>query len=127
MCNESFEQIIDGFYDGLKFPDSDGNPTKNIYKWFIDFGRSGELGGILVATEKELEKLCGRTIYLGEALGKHSDIYFELEKSDFTKIDANDYIVRWFEKNVGHCGYNLFDYIEEELDEEEDEGSEEGE
>jgi hypothetical protein len=43
-----------------------------LYKFFWDCGRNGSVDGIFVAYDKEVEKLIGREINLGEALGKHT-------------------------------------------------------
>ena len=50
---------------------------KGIYKFECDYGRSGTLSGIFIATEEQIAEIHSKTIHLGECLGKHSEVYFE--------------------------------------------------
>lgn len=93
--------------------------AKGLYKFYWDCGRSGKLESIFVADAKEIENVFGREVYFGEVLGKHSEIYGTLEAGDFTLLTEDKSFIELFEKHIGTVGYNPFDYIEE--DEEEDE------
>lgn len=53
--------------------------VEGVYRWSQGFGRSGYLTGVFVAREDEVASVVGRTVYWGEALGKHSDVKGELE------------------------------------------------
>lgn len=61
---------------------------KSLYKFEWDVGRMGELDGLFVAYDKEVKAAIGKEVYFGEVLGKHSEIYGELEESELTKIDV---------------------------------------
>ena len=75
----------------------------------------GNLEGLFIATDKEVADIVGKRVYFGEVLGKHSEIYGELEMSDFTKITDEPLVVAILESNVGSktiSGYSPFDYLE---------------
>lgn len=45
-----------------------------LYRFDLDCGRSGDVEGIFLATEREVEAAYGRTCNFGEILGKHSEV-----------------------------------------------------
>ena len=95
---------------------------KKLYRMNCDYGRMGSLYGMFVAEESDVEKLIGKTLYFGEVLGKHSDIYGELEASDITVVSDNQEVINILVQAIGSesiSGYNPFDYYEEDEDEEE--------
>jgi len=96
---------------------------KAIYKMYFDCGRMGSLDGIFTAEKDAMQKLIesGNEVYFGEVLGKHSDISGPIENSDITMISDDSEHVLLFEKLNMKCGYNPFDYIEEETTSEESE------
>jgi hypothetical protein len=69
---------------------------------------------LFVASDKEIEEAIGKQAYFGEILGKHSEVYGNLEKNDFKKIEVDSDAI---EKLIPHLGmswsgYNPLDYIE---------------
>lgn len=48
--------------------------TLKLYKYFEDFGRMGYLSGVFVADDADVEEAMGEEVYLGEVLGKHSEV-----------------------------------------------------
>lgn len=93
---------------------------KKLYTMDFDYGRMGKLQGMFVAEESDVENLIGKTLYFGEVLGKHSDIYGELEASDIVVVsDDQDFITKLVEVIGGEriSGYNPFDYYEEGMEE----------
>lgn len=48
---------------------------KCLYRYTQSFGRMGALEGIFSATEEQVAKMKGKELYLGEVLGKHSEVY----------------------------------------------------
>jgi hypothetical protein len=51
----------------------------------------GFIDGAFIASEREMDLVFGkqsRTICLGEALGKNSEVFMDLKKSDFTKLPS---------------------------------------
>lgn len=92
----------------------------NLYKMFVDYGRSGEIEGLFAASEEDITGSYGRDVYLGEVLGKHSDVCFELEESMITKLDVSPDIVQTIVAAVGDVtlsGYNPLEYIDDGDDE----------
>ena len=77
----------------------------------------GELNGLFVAEETDIKTLIGKNIYFGEVLGKHSEIFGDLEESDLTiKSQDQDFILKLLEI-IGRdtiSGFNPFDFYEED-------------
>lgn len=99
--------------------------TKNLYRFSHDFGRMGALEGTFVATEADIEKIAGKEIGFGEALGKHSDISCVIERGENLDLvtDDQEFIAKAEEYGLTPSGYNPLDYLneeEEESDESED-------
>jgi hypothetical protein len=99
-----------------------------LYSFYVDCGRSGEIEGLFIALEDAVKDSYGKFVHLGEVLGKHSDISFDLEEDMFT-----DYFAGQPDAESKHqkaidlfgigtiSGCNPFDYIEKELEEPENE------
>lgn len=88
--------------------------SKNyLWKFHWDCGRSGDLEGLFVATEEEIEKAIGGYAQFGEVLGKHSDIYGTLDREDVEKIDVAPEIIAQLIPHLGYdwSGFNPLDYI----------------
>lgn len=45
--------------------------------------------GVFIATDVEVEKLLGETLYLGECLGKHSDVEWTVEEGEINLVTDN--------------------------------------
>lgn len=89
---------------------------KKIYEFNWDCGQMGELEGLFIAEEFDIEKLIGKEIYFGEVLGKHSEIFGILEEKDLiVKSDDQDFIQKFIEimGDSTISGYNPIDYYEE--------------
>lgn len=89
----------------------------NLYKLFVDYGRSGEIEGLFAATEEDITAAYGKQVYLGGALGKHSEVYFYLDPEMIERLEVSPEAVAQIVKAVGHgsiSGYNPLEYIEEE-------------
>lgn len=96
---------------------------KAIYKFHWDVGRMGNLNGLFIAEKDDVEKIIGSHIYFGEVLGKHSEVYGDLNEEDLEmKTDDQEFISKLqkilnVESTIS--GYNPFDYYEEEDEDEE--------
>jgi len=97
---------------------------KNYFiEMFVDYGRLGVVSGRFVLNENEWSKLqeeIGKctVVYFGEILGKHSDVYFELEE-DMFKILTDDQDFLNMAKNLNislDSGYNPLHYINDSED-----------
>lgn len=60
--------------------------AKGLYKFHWDCGRMGEVSGAFVAEAEAVAAALGAEIYLGEVLGKHSEIYGTLDPEDITLV-----------------------------------------
>lgn len=94
---------------------------KTIYR-FKDEGRGGTLSGVFIRDSYYVAEVLNRpererTAFMGEILGKHSEVSLDLD-SDRVQVVSNDpKDVEWFEKLFGSReGYDPFDYLEENLD-----------
>ena len=86
---------------------------QKLYRFYDDYGRMGTLEGIFVEEDWRVEKAYGKTVYFGEVLGKHSDVWTDLEKSNMGVLtDDQDFIKKYLEI-VGESGYNPLVYLDE--------------
>ena len=96
---------------------------KVLAKFFWSCGRSGDIGGLFIADKSEIEAAYGRHVYLGEVLGKHSEVYGDLYQGDITIVSEDPVVVevllRLFEDGT-ISGFNPLEYIEETDEDEED-------
>ena len=94
-----------------------------ILVYFCGSCRGGCVESLFTCTEKELKDCIGKKVYFGEILGKHSDVYGYLDKSDFKIVSRNQTFIKEFEKLNINIGYNPLSYLIEEENEdiEEDE------
>lgn len=72
--------------------------------------------GLFICTQAELDNIIGKELYLGEAEGKHSETYGTLEKDDIEEIKVSLKTIAELLDYKGKtiCGYNPFDYVEED-------------
>ncbi len=98
-----------------------------LYKFYWDCNRQGVVSGVFLAEPKEVAEAIGKQIYFGEILGKHSEVYGDLEEDDCKALDVSDEFVKEFAKQFPNgFGYNPLQYLPEEEDENEDDDDEEG-
>ena len=86
--------------------------NKYLWEFNLDCGRMGYLEGLFIATENEINGIIGKKVYFGEVLGKNSEIYEEIKRNDFKKIDLDSETVEKVSKILGlnWSGYNPLDY-----------------
>lgn len=86
-----------------------------LYSYDENFGRMGELNGVFVSTDEELESNKGKAAYFGEVLGKHSDIFTD-EWFDYLTLltDDQDFIKKAIRYGLASSGFNPLEYIEDE-------------
>lgn len=77
----------------------------------------GELESVFVAEDSAVDVAIGREVYFGEALGKHSEIYCNLEREHFEKLSDDQSVCGVIERYIGSTGHNPLDYLEDEYDE----------
>ena len=94
-----------------------------LFKFEWDCGRQGNLRGMFLAEQSEIDGLMGQNIVFGEVLGKHSYIEGILEEEDLEEVELQtgdiDVLKRVFDLPQGGTiqGYNPLDYDWEEDDE----------
>lgn len=94
---------------------------KGIYEFYWDCGRQGCVNGLFIADKSYVESCIGKSVYFGEILGKHSDIYGTLDEADLeSKTDDQEFINKFIEimGDGTISGYNPLEYIEEEDEDE---------
>lgn len=87
--------------------------NKYLWKFHWNCGRSGSLDGLFVATEQEVEDMIGCEAYFGEVLGKHSEVYGQIEQNDIRKLDVSSDSVEEVSKVLGNTwsGFNPMNYV----------------
>lgn len=97
---------------------------RKLYRFLWDCYRNGQLEGLFIAEEAEVEKAVGGYVYFGEVLGKHSEVDGTLEARDITvKSDDEVFVSKLAEVLLGNAdatgiisGFNPLDALEEEAD-----------
>jgi len=87
---------------------------KKLYKFHWDCGRMGNVRGTFSADDLYVKSCIGKQVYFGEILGKHSDVYGNLEEKDLTVLSDDQDFIEKFEKLIGDSGYNPLSYMNEE-------------
>src|SRR5690554_1652074 len=91
---------------------------KFLWKFHWYFGRQGDVNGLFVATEDEVENAIGGDVYFGEILGKHSEVRGTIERKDVTKVDIDSESVMKVANHLGMTwsGYNPLNYLRYDCD-----------
>lgn len=90
-----------------------------LYGYNLHF-RGGCIEGVFVSNDEEMKRIYGKELYLGEVLGKHSELTINLDAEDFTVLSEDQEFIEKFEQYVGSIGYVPFDYMPEQEDEDEE-------
>jgi hypothetical protein len=69
--------------------------ARKLWKFQWDCGRQGVVTGIFAATQEEVTAAIGRHVYFGEVLGKHSEIFGDLDENDITEIIGTQEHIKW--------------------------------
>lgn len=87
---------------------------KKLYSFYWDCGRMGDLQGLFIAEEADVQKVLGKEVYFGEVLGKHSEVYGTVDNNDIEVVSEDQEKVEWLENLLGSTvsGYNPLDYYE---------------
>lgn len=64
-----------------------------LCKWSARFGRMGSLDGVFFVEPAIIRALIDHEVHLGEVLGKHSEIEYTFDPSDFTIYDVTEQTV----------------------------------
>lgn len=74
---------------------------RKLYSFFWDCGRMGDVEGLFIAEESEVDAAIGSEVYFGEILGKHSDIRGTLSSEDLKVISDEQDKIDWLLDIVG--------------------------
>ena len=87
---------------------------KGLYRFQADFGRAGSVEGVFVATKSQVKKALGKQIYLGEVLGKHSEVVLDpFSEEDIALLtDDQEFIAKAIEYGLTDIGINPLNYLE---------------
>lgn len=79
-----------------------------LWKFHWDCGRYGDLHGLFVATEPQIQAIIGQEVYFGEVLGKHSEIHGVIKSDEIKKIDLDTETIEKVSQVLGDTwsGYN---------------------
>lgn len=91
-----------------------------LWKFSEDYGRMGDVEGLFIATEQEVDKfLDKRNICFGEVLGKHSDVdmYFEKGKNLYSLNVSTSTVLELLNALDRRCisGLYPFRYISQQV------------
>jgi hypothetical protein len=101
--------------------------SKVLVKFYWDCGRMGSVDGLFVTTTEELDEAYGKQVYFGEILGKHSEIYGDLQPKDITVKSDDPAFIDKLVEIIGSetiSGFNPLNYIDEEEEEDEEDDDE---
>ncbi len=91
---------------------------KQLYRFYLDCGRMGDLEGLFITTKEVLNKALGQTIYLYDVLGKHSELEVTISSDTLTLMSEDQDKIEWLQQINGGfetiSGLNPLEYIEEE-------------
>jgi len=95
---------------------------KNLYQFYWDCGRMGSVEGLFVADDKAVDKAYNKRVYLGEVLGKHSEISGVLKQDDITLVSDDQSKITWLVSLLGEniSGFNPLEYMDDYEDEDEE-------
>lgn len=87
-----------------------------LWKFHWDCGRQGDLYGVFIATEEEVRSLEGKSVYFGEVLGKHSEVYGTIEQGEITLLTENTEAVKALQEACGKTisGFNPLQYLRDQ-------------
>jgi hypothetical protein len=93
--------------------DSANTPDDPIlYRWSASFGRMGHLNGISLCTASKLRRAAGHVVFFGEVLGKHSEVFYEVDEADFYALTSDqDFISKARELGLLDVGADPIDAL----------------
>lgn len=85
---------------------------RGLYKYSEEFGRMGRVEGLFFADSEEVKAAEGKDIYMGEILGKHSEVVATINQATLTLITNNPEEVKYLERFAIDTGENPLLYVE---------------
>ena len=89
---------------------------KKLWKFTWDCGRMGQLDGLFIADEAEVQAIIGKHVEFGEVLGKFSDVGGPIEEGEIVELTDDQDFLEQAEALLGTSisGYNPLDYYDPE-------------
>ena len=103
--------------DGLPVPTDVAKPSEDgrcIYRFHQFFGRMGDLYGVFLARPEDVAAAMGRRAYFGEVLGKHSEVWCDIDAENVTMVSDSPEAVRVVAELGLTSGYNPLSYCNAE-------------
>ena len=96
---------------------------KAVYKFHYETYRSGDLEGLFIAEQSEVEHLLrnGIEIHFGEVLGKHSDVSVIMDDTVLWEASSDPAAIKIIEDLELESGINPLNYYEDQLTMDEEE------
>jgi hypothetical protein len=88
--------------------------TVGVYRYAESFGSHGDLASVFLATAGDIAAAMGKTAYLGEVLGKRSEVTATIDADTVTLATADPAVVEVVRALGLETGINPLDYIEDE-------------
>lgn len=87
-----------------------------LYQFNKYFHRQGDIEGIFIAEQEQIDNLIGSIVYFGKVLGKHISVECVIKQEDIKQLDVYDSTVNDLLKVIGTdiSGYNPLNYLESE-------------
>lgn len=76
-----------------------------LVRYEEDFGRMGELDALVIMSEQQFKNMSGSSVYLGEQLGKHSEVEADLSPENFKVVCDDQEFIANLRKYVTHPNY----------------------
>ena len=86
---------------------------EKLWKFYWDCGRQGNVEGVFIASEEDVQATIGQSVYFGEILGKHSDVSGTIDPGEITVLTDNQEAIKVLKKYIGMdiSGYNPLHYL----------------
>lgn len=89
-----------------------------LYRYIENFGGSGTVEGLFIVDSIDVAKAVGKEIYLGEVLGKHSDVVTYLPEESIELITEEQKFIAdlrlLFDDDETISGINPIEYASEQ-------------
>lgn len=82
-----------------------------VFKYRQDFGRAGSVRGVFVESKSDVQAAMGMEAYLGEALGKHSEVVADINDDTIKMISDDPAVVKIVLDHDLCVGFNPMEYL----------------
>lgn len=118
FCSKIFIQpkILFNSLEANKTNMSDFDTTENVYRFYMDCGRSGSIEAMFVAQRGEVQLAIDQGLHFHEVLGKHSEIVCESGEDYFGAFtDVDPKTLEFIKDHPCGCVRNELDEMKERI------------